>query len=258
MVSINRRVSIFARAVFLVALIVALLLLGGAAAYALTYSGDITSTSYAINDSAASGQPATNSVDDNISTFWETNTVAASCVASAAYIGQDFGSGVTKDVRRIWVYTAATSRGITSAIVQYSDNGSGWSAAETITLTNDANNHAYELSEHGGHRYWRLVCNSTPSGAWRVNELEMNEVLTDTPTPTTAAATATITPTPSTTPSPTPNYFIEVTSTLGPPMHFENRADIGQVFICGGQMLIGGLGLIAFSIWFWQRRPDGS
>jgi len=81
-----------------------------------------------------------------------------------------------------------------------------------------------------------------------------NPTATPVSTATPPSATPTITLTPSTTPSPTPNYYLEVTSTLGPPMRFEHSADMGQLFICGGEMLLGGLGLIAFSIWFWDRR----
>lgn len=243
------------RSIRCAALIVAIGILPGIA-LAASYGPDQTTTGNAISNGDASGGAKGNGFDNDLATFWETSTIAANCVSSGAWLGQDFGLGVTKDVRRLWLYTAATSRGITSVVVQTSDDGSSWTSAETIAIVNDALNHSYDLAEHGGHRWWRVLCNSVPSGAWRINEFEMDEILNDTPTPTSIPATATITPTPSTTPSPTADIFQFITSTGGPAMRIERSSSYGERYIFYALIAIAFILIVWIALWFWRGQRN--
>jgi len=100
-----------------------------------------------------------------------------------AWLGQDFGSGVTKTIRQVTIYQNNSSGGtnyLTDWDLQYSDNGSTWTLAESYTgLSGTA------LSEDlthdgsaGAHRYWRLIARSdAASGSGTViREIEWYEV----------------------------------------------------------------------------------
>src|SRR6185369_12669050 len=97
---------------------------------------DICAGGTALADSAFAGLPATNAFDNTLSTLWACNGTG-----TAAYIGYDFGSGVTKNINEI-VWTARNDGSYTqyptALSLEYSDNGSSWTAKWTessITFT---------------------------------------------------------------------------------------------------------------------------
>lgn len=97
-------------------------------------------------------------------------------ISGVAYIGQNFGSE-----KKLVKFTIQQSTNgdwrISSAKVQYSDNGSAWSDLETFALVNDSAVNTHTLSAHSqSHAYWRILANAEPySGAarWEVLEVEM-------------------------------------------------------------------------------------
>jgi hypothetical protein len=229
---------------------------------AQSYGPDVTLTGDAISggdNGCGAGHPASQAFDDNVSTAW-CSSQSGAAVNLNAYIGQDFGA-TSYHIRQIGLAQSATATlDVGSVLVQQSSNGSSWLTVQTITVIKDNSMHLYPVDASQSARYWRLLAGEglTVGNNWTNVEVQMMEAVswpTDTPGP---SSTPTITLTPSTTPSPTPNYSIEVTSTQGAPMRFERSATMGDLIIFVALILIGGLGLIVFSIWFWQRRPDGS
>jgi hypothetical protein len=78
----------------------------------------------ALQDSNFSGLPAANAFDNNINTHWASNGTG-----TAAYIGYDHGSGVTKDIIEV-TWRARNDGSFAQAPsgfdIQYSDDGSSW------------------------------------------------------------------------------------------------------------------------------------
>lgn len=118
--------------------------------------------------------------DDNNSTRWASSQ-SNTAVSGAAYIGYDFGAGVTKDIRQVslrqgWPGSEAYYS-VTGIKVQYSDNGSSWSDASVFLVLPDNGSVSQEspvFASVGSHRYWRLLANSnTGGGYWSVYEVEM-------------------------------------------------------------------------------------
>ena len=226
------------------------------------YSADLSTSGNAISSGDAVSQAKGLAFDDTLTTFWESSGASAACVSGGQYIGQDFGSGVAYEIRRFWFYTAATSRGVTSVVVQTSSDGSSWSNAETVTIINDAVNHSYDLSPHGAWRYWRFLCNSVPTGAWRVSEIEMQIYTPETPTPTetpgaTNTPTATLTPTATN----TPDYFVIATfqvtelSAVGYPITVRPTHTYGDVATVAIGGVVAGLLFVSLIVALsWNRN----
>jgi F5/8 type C domain len=103
----------------------------------------------------------------------------SSGVSGVSYVGQNFGS--TKHIRQIVLYqgyNGDATYSITSALVQYSDNGTTWATQSTITPTATIGAQTFALAASGLHQYWRLLANSAPGAAarWGVAELQMMEL----------------------------------------------------------------------------------
>jgi len=145
-----------------------------------SYGADITSTSYVIYSTQDGAYPATNAFDNNTGTTWYSTSSAIN-----VWLGQDFGSGVTKTPRKVTI-TFSTAGGASAtywpdtATLQYSDNGSAWtdvnewySAAPTLTLAQNTTPQSFEFEDGGAHRYWRF---KMPDETYRaVGEIEMFE-----------------------------------------------------------------------------------
>ena len=222
---------------------------------AQSYGPDLTSTSTAISGGDNGAHAATYAFDNDttVTNYWESSQTTNS-VSGAAYIGQDFGSGVAYHVRLITVKQhSAAGQAITDARLE-SGNCSTWNTVTSITLAISSAVQQFAIPSSAAARCWRLLALSNPtSTSWRVYEMEMMELVswpTDTPGP---SSTPTITLTPSTTPSPTPNYFVEVTSTLGSPMRLERSASMGEIGVTMSVCLVGAIVGLAFLVYFWRR-----
>ncbi|MBX9827985.1 MAG: discoidin domain-containing protein [Xanthobacteraceae bacterium] len=139
---------------------------------------DITTTGGAISGGDLGGNTKDKAFDNNNATTWYSSQTGAG-VNGVAYIGQDFGTGVTKDVIQ-FVIRQDTGNGnaITSAKIQYSDNGSSWTDVQTISLASGGGvDQTFNFSSVGSHRYWRLLANTAAgaSAAWGIQEMQMSE-----------------------------------------------------------------------------------
>jgi hypothetical protein len=144
--------------------------------YDLGYTLDLcTDQTKAISDSEFSTY-INDKAFDNSSTEgqqWGTNT--AGDPTGVAWLGYDFGTGVTKAIRRVRIDFENTSYS-TSVKIQYSDNGTSWSDAYTATgLTQTYN--TVDIPDSGSHRYWRILANGPlVSGTYfSIYECEMME-----------------------------------------------------------------------------------
>jgi len=239
--------------------------LGGAwpadAAPLLDYGPDVTTTGEAYSCGDAATFPASQAFD-NTSSGWRSSQ-SGEAVSQFACVGQHFSD--VYDIRQITIQQSSSSDfQIASVYWQYADDGAIWHTIAILTLAKNSTVQTFsDLPISGSHLWWRVLANDSAVFNWAGIEMQMMEAIgnpTATPvsTATPPSTTPTITLTPSTTPSPTPNYFVELTATSGAPMRFERSATAGDLVMWVTQLLFGGLAFIAFAIWFWQRRPDGS
>jgi hypothetical protein len=112
-----------------------------------------------------------NAFDDDTDTYWASSQTSGS-VSGAAYIGYDFGSGVTKALTGFTIKQHAADQAINSVKVQRSDNGSDWTDVETVSITADTSLQTKTFTNTTAARYWRLIANAeTTSGAWQIEEV---------------------------------------------------------------------------------------
>jgi hypothetical protein len=136
---------------------------------AKSYGSDVTSTSYAIS----SGGTALYAFDNNLQTpEWYDSTA----VFGRAYIGQNFGAGNTKNIRKVrlirtWSYTF-------NAKLQFSDNGNNWEDTNVNVRIPSATNQWYEypVSDYSAHRYWRFL-DIGNNIYMQIGEIEMMELV---------------------------------------------------------------------------------
>lgn len=111
--------------------------------------------------------------DNSNSSYWGSSQTTTN-VSGAAYIGYDFGVGVTKAITGFTIKQHAANQAINSVKVQGSANGSSWSDVATVSITADTNKNTYSFSNSTAYRYWRLLANANPSsGSWEVEEIEL-------------------------------------------------------------------------------------
>jgi len=154
----------------------------GAGAAAPTVLTVVSTAGNAISDSDFSGFPKGEAFDTNTANAWATN-LTGSGISGAAWVGQDFGGSsyeiVEIDLRQAWSGGADTTYGVNSIKVQYSDNGSAWSDANTISPTlngtSPSNLQTFSVTPSGAHRYWRLLANQNLAGGthWVICVCEM-------------------------------------------------------------------------------------
>lgn len=152
----------------------------------VSYGSDITSTSYAIYGEQGASYPATNAFDNSTSTNHWCSTGGVGTL-DKAWVGQDFGNGVTKTVRKITI-VCGTGGGASSTYwpddfqLQYSDDYLSWTAvnewySNTATQTiaqHSTNVQSFEFKNGGAHRYWRIKY-QTNNGFSAIGEIEMFE-----------------------------------------------------------------------------------
>jgi hypothetical protein len=97
-------------------------------------------------------------------------------VAADTTITYDAGAGNTKDFRALDISVDTTGWGI--PIVEYSDNGSSWTAvtnARALTSPGPTYNIKMGWSAAGVHRYWRMRKGSSTAFAYNFRELQWSE-----------------------------------------------------------------------------------
>jgi hypothetical protein len=138
-----------------------------------TAENDACSGGTALKDSEEGGYEASKAFDDSDGTYWQTTLVSGS-QSGAAYIGYDFGVGVTKDITNISINQYDADSAINSIKVQYSDNNVDWNDAHTATITKDTGEQEIAFATKGSHRYWRILANAeTGVNKWSVKEVEL-------------------------------------------------------------------------------------
>jgi len=150
------------------------------------YSSDVTSTSYAISGGDYSGYSKTNAFDGGSSTYWYSSARPGE---SDCWIGQDFGSGNAKSIRKFLItqitveknydYKGTLSWYASAVALEYSDDASTWTTGGTFSLNYALSDTVqYKAttcttsSDFGCHRYWRARA-TAGSGNWFVSEVEM-------------------------------------------------------------------------------------
>ncbi|HMN51130.1 MAG TPA: discoidin domain-containing protein [Xanthobacteraceae bacterium] len=140
---------------------------------------DEATSAFAISSGDFDGTHTKGKAFDNTngtSNEWYSQQLSSTPVNGNAWIGQDFGAGNTKDIRSVTIkqgYNDANAR-VSSAKVQYSDNGSAWTDVQTLSLATDTSVQSFSLPSSGARRYWRLLANANTAGglAWVVDEIE--------------------------------------------------------------------------------------
>lgn len=126
--------------------------------------------------------PKANAFDNNTGTRWG-SIQTGTAVNGGAFIGYDFGAGNSKSIRRVSYYTDITyNHNVSSIKVQYSDNFSAWTTAQTFLELPRSSTVWVDLnldSDHGGHRYWRILANANLPATyfWLLFEVEMMELI---------------------------------------------------------------------------------
>lgn len=120
------------------------------------------------------------------SASWALNQVSFfdSGVSGVAWIGQNFGVGNAQTLVQMSVMQASAGLGnISSAIVEYSDNGSSWTSVGTFSLNAPGSFQTITWSAAGAHQWWRLRANANPGKGvrWGVYELQMMQAATTAP-----------------------------------------------------------------------------
>lgn len=145
-----------------------------------TPGSDVTASGNAISGGSHGDSPNPGSAFDNSNATMWASAQNGSGVSGAAYIGQDFGSGVTKDIIQVSIYhgyPGSSHYYITSVLVQASNDGSSWTTAYTWSGIGDypaGLQVSPQFGSIGACRYWRLLANAnTAAGYWNVYEVEM-------------------------------------------------------------------------------------
>ena len=133
------------------------------------------------SEQTSDGQVANNVYDyqigNNMADRWRNNGSEDNDLVNKAYLGCDFGSGVTKDIRQVRLLQGRSNtmgEAVQGVKIQYSDNGSSWSDAGGAHTINSSTFKWQEInvSSSGSHRYWRMLCSSaSSSGVWIVTEM---------------------------------------------------------------------------------------
>ena len=135
--------------------------------------GNVQTGAYAISSGDTNGA-ASNAFDGSTSTTWGSSQVTSG-VSGVAYIGQDFGSGISRTITQMTLQqtTANNAYVITSVLSQYADAPAGpWTTAATHSVAAGVNTLTIPAAA-GAHRCWRLLANSSPTQWWIVTELTM-------------------------------------------------------------------------------------
>jgi hypothetical protein len=111
-----------------------------------------------------------NAYDGDTQTFWVSSQMTTQ-ISGNAYIGYHFAT--TKTLKKISLYTLF---GLTSIIVQGSNNGTSWNTVQQFdSLSTDPGWQDLIFSNSTGYSYWRLLANANNEYFWAVAEITMHE-----------------------------------------------------------------------------------
>lgn len=177
-----------------------------------TAYSNVQSSTFAISSTQAGSQVATLAFDANLSTYFQPSTSGGT-----GWIGQDFGSGNKKDVRRVVLSNlAGFASSPTAAVLEWCDDTgtlTNWTALQSFTILSAqaaVSTLTVTVPSVGAKRAWRLR-ETNGSAAWYVAELTMATAaiqpialtsatfVSDLPSPTTARLAIQITPQPTVT-----------------------------------------------------------
>lgn len=115
--------------------------------------------------------PKTDAFDGDTTTYWQS---AQTNISGNAWIGYDFGVGVSQLVKSVYLYQAVNADAVTSVKIQYSNDSTTWTTVATVSVVPNLNN--IDLSSNTvSARYWRVLANSgvgTSGWSWNVQELQ--------------------------------------------------------------------------------------
>jgi len=146
-----------------------------------SYGSDVTSTSYTIKSQEAGSYPASNCFGNTSAVWWASTTGGAT---PPVWVGQDFGAGNTKHIRKITIKLGGDGAAYTpdTATLKYSDDGSSYTAVNefysdspTLTLAQNTTTQTFEFATSAAHRYWRIEWGGTGYLYSEVDEIEMFE-----------------------------------------------------------------------------------
>jgi hypothetical protein len=123
----------------------------------------------------STNEGAQNAFDGNSTTYWisSQNMGTPPYVKGYAWIGYDFGDPV--EIAKIGIHQDNLITGVTSVLLQYSDDKVNWTTFTTIDLNPNGSMEYVNITNSPKHRYWRLLANDNPDGAsahWAIRELE--------------------------------------------------------------------------------------
>jgi len=132
-----------------------------------TYGSDLTNKDFTISGGTYQSGFEPAKAFDNL-----TNTTISAWRSLSTYIGQDFGAGNAKNIRKVRIYGSSYSYGF-NAKFQYSDDGAVWKDTNlNISVPNGGEWKEFEVNDFGSHRYWRFLDNQAQY-AFQANEIEM-------------------------------------------------------------------------------------
>lgn len=126
------------------------------------------------------GYPKDNAFDGTPSTDWASSQTN-NAVSGVAYLGYDFGSGVTKHIRRLSLTCVLGGTYLPSSVkIQNSSDGTAWMDVVTVNAFQGKN--IIDLPVSTATRFWRVLANANlpTASAWHVNELELYELIDST------------------------------------------------------------------------------
>lgn len=138
------------------------------------YGADVTAAAYAISDGSWAASVAV-MFDGDAGTGIQSNNAAGS-TAGNVWVGQDFGDGNERHIRRVTIHQSNSLREITSVKVQSADTGGGpWGDVTTASIALGAN--TINLPASSAKRCWRVLANANQADGygWWIDEIQMME-----------------------------------------------------------------------------------
>lgn len=129
----------------------------------------------ALSGGAAGANVASRAFDTDRSLYWASSQTGVA-ISGAAYIGYDFGAGVTQQVTGVAITKDVAASNISSVIAQWSSDGAAWTTISTHTITTTNGNSEIILpSSYTAARYFRLLANANLGGgvSWQVRQLDL-------------------------------------------------------------------------------------
>jgi|GEM_PF-6065253 len=135
---------------------------------------DVSLTDRAISSGDGWSGPAANAFDDDENTSW-TSTQTGTAVVGQAYIGQNFGAGNAKSIRKISIrQSLGYANSYASEVEVQRWTGSSWSGVGIAKLPAKEGRMVVDLGAPAASQQWRLVARKmVGTGAWQVAEVEM-------------------------------------------------------------------------------------